>query len=158
MKTTPKPYGRSALAIVQKFYPNVTKVVDATKDLKVEVQSRDISNVNRRKHNKCVFAEVCKREDIADGVVVALKTVYVVHGDTAKRYRQNESTAREIIAYDRGGSFAAGKYVFKAPAAYDKLENIPSKSKSRRDRKNPKFKKAGFRHITAEVRRLEDNA
>jgi hypothetical protein len=156
MKTSPKVTGRSAaLAIVQKFYPQVTKIVDAKKPLSVEVQRRDVSNVNRRKHNKCVFAEVCKREDIADGVVIALKTAYIVHGETATRYKQNESVTREIVAFDRSGSFEPGKYTFRPPATTEKLgayRDTPG-----RKRKN-KFKRAGFRHVTAEVRRLEDVA
>lgn len=141
--------GRS-LRAVQQFFPEVTTVVDATEPLDIEVSKTDVKNVNRRKHDKCVLAEVCRRGKDVDGVVVALKTVYIVKDRIATRYKQGESATREIISFDRSGVFEPGNYHLRPPAATERLGYDGSNGKTR----TKKFKRTGFRHMTAGVRRL----
>jgi hypothetical protein len=147
----PQIKGRS-LRIVQNFYPEVKTVVDANRPLIIEVSPKDVQNVNRKKHDRCVLAQACKHKTSVDGVVVALKTVYVVHGTVATRYKQGESIAREIVSFDRSGIFAPGTYRLRPPSA---AERFGVQSIRRKERGAPSFKRIGFRHMTQDVRRLE---
>jgi hypothetical protein len=140
-----------ALRVVQRYYPEVTTVVDATKPLDIEVQPKDVRNVHRKKHDRCVLAEVCKNRPGVDGVVVAISTVYIVHGKEATRYVQGESSRREIVSFDRSGVFEPGIYRLRPPSASNRLGYQHHHAR----KKGAGIKRRGFRHLTQNVRRLE---
>lgn len=107
--------GSYALGVVRKFFPEVEKVKDSTGYLSLEVTKGDINSRAARKHKECPLATACKRMLKADGVVVSVRTVYVVEGKTATRYQIPESGSREIVSFDRDGGFAPGYYFLKPP-------------------------------------------
>ena len=111
----------TALAIVQKFFPEVTSVKDANKDAHVEVTNRDSSSATVRNHKGCAMAVACKRKMALDGVIISVKTAYMIKGDQATRYKLPESVSREVISFDRKGGFAAGEYKMLKPNGNQKL-------------------------------------
>jgi hypothetical protein len=106
--------GRS-LQIVKKFFPKVSEVVDATKDVTIEVTKRDQSIAHAREHSSCAMAVACKRALALDGVIISISAAYLVKGEQATRYAVPEQVRREIVAFDRGASFAPGDYRLITP-------------------------------------------
>lgn len=111
----------SALTIVQKVFPNVTRVVDATKDSKIEVTKRDTTSATVRNHKACAMAVACKRKLDLDGVIMSVSTAYLIKGDKATRYHVPPSVSREIVAFDRDAVFEPGDYNLKAICETQKL-------------------------------------
>lgn len=106
----------NALRIVQQFYPNVTKVVDAPKKLNVTLTKRDVENAKRKDHTGCAVAEACHRE-LGVGAIVSTRTAYLVRGDTAVRYAVPQRMFREITSFDRGAGMELGEYDLNQPFA-----------------------------------------
>jgi len=105
-----------ALKIVKTYFPNVTKVKDGEKDIRIEVTAQDNANSRVRDHNACAMAVACKRELELRGVIVAVKVVYLIKGNEATRYFLAESASREVVSFDREAGFAPGTYQLKAPS------------------------------------------
>jgi hypothetical protein len=105
----------TALRIVQKFFPKVTSVSDATSNVTIEVTERDERGSQKRDHNHCAMAVACKRAMHLDGVVIAICTAYLVKGTKATRYHVPMSVQREVVAFDRGAHFASGEYTLLKP-------------------------------------------
>src|SRR5271167_1978874 len=68
--------GARALGFVRKHFPNVKHVMDAKKDLIIEVTPRDLNTAKRKNHEECAMAVACKRSESLDGVIMALSTAY----------------------------------------------------------------------------------
>lgn len=114
----------SALSIVQEYFPEVTDVVDGEVDIQVSVTKKDTTHAKVRNHSACAFAMACKRMFNAEGVngvIVAVKTAYLVRGNLAVRYKLPESVSREVVSFDRGAIFDEGVYHMNAPAKSSKL-------------------------------------
>ncbi len=141
--------GKSALALAQKYHPNVTKVVDAKKDLTVSVMAKDSKSARSKSPGNCAMARACGRDH--DGAVISMSVAYIVDGNTATRYKVPASISREIVSFDRNHNFAAGKYTLKAPTAADSLARFRGPNTTKR--KNHASK--GIRkHKTAGIRSL----
>lgn len=100
----------SALSVVRKFFPNVTVIRDAEKCAEIEVTAADGKNGERKSHKECAMAVACKRTFDLDGVLISVKTAYLIKGTVAKRYSLPESVSREVVSFDRKGGFAPGSY------------------------------------------------
>jgi hypothetical protein len=100
-----------ALAIVQKYFPNVQSVEEADKPIHIEVTKQDSNSAAVRNHEGCAMAVACKRKMKADGVIVSIGTAYIVKGKKAIRYRVPTAVQREIVSFDREAGFAPGDYV-----------------------------------------------
>lgn len=111
--------GKSALNIVKKYHPTVTKVMDAKKTITVAVTAADCKKSTAKSPNSCAMAKACERT--FDGAIISLNTAYVVKGNTAYRYVVPQSVAREIVSFDRNHEFSPGEYSLKAPSASQKL-------------------------------------
>lgn len=138
-----------ALQIVQKFYPEVTRVSDAAKPMTIQVTRRDIKKSTVQTHNSCAIASACKREKQVDGVIVAVRIAYMIYGKKATRYSIPESLAREIVAFDRNGDFAPGEYRLGKPEK--KLGDPAARGSETRKKKG---KKVVYRHLTNAIRAL----
>lgn len=108
-----------SLSIVQRYFPKVKEVADATEKIEIEVTDRDSKSAAVRNHEACAMAVACKRKMKADGVIVSIGTAYVIKGDVAYRYRVPPSVQREIVSFDREAGFASGEY--------ELVPTIPSK-------------------------------
>lgn len=142
-----------ALSVVQAAFPNVTKVMDAKKDVFTEVTKRDTTSATVRNHKACAMAVACKRKMELDGVIMSVSTAYLIKGDTATRYMVPESVSREITAFDRDALFEPGEYMLKAPGKQNRLGagrhgTVPDKSSKAG---NGNFAKR-FRHKTEGIR------
>lgn len=122
------------LGIVQRHFPNVNKVQDATKNLTIEVTNDDDKKSKRRNMNECAMAVACKRAYKADGVILSRKVAYLVKGDLAIRFIIPESVAREITSFDRGAGFAPGSYHLHRPPKGRTLEHKKAHRKSTPDK------------------------
>lgn len=121
--------GRNAVTAVRKFFPKVSKVVDATQAIEINVKNRDCNSAEVKNHNECAMAKACKRQLHIDGAVISVGTAYLVKGDTATRYRIPERISREIIAFDRNGGFMPGQYKLKNPTGRQRLgQNFGTKT------------------------------
>jgi len=139
----------TALEIVQKFYPNVKHVKDATKDIVVEVTDSDSKSKAVRNHKECAFAHACKRERVAEATIISRKISYLINGDTATRFATPESLAREIVAFDRNAKFEPGIYNLRRPSPTEKLNSGRGYSqKTNSHSKSPKR----FYHTTDNIR------
>lgn len=124
-------------------------IVDAKKSLDVEVLDKDIKNSKSKAPDKCAFAVACMRVLKAKEVRVHLGRTYVRHNGQWIRYVTSQRLTKEIVAFDRGGSFEAGVYRLTAPP--------PTKKLGSKIKTGPKLKKNGERkssgyHFTANVR------
>lgn len=136
----------TSLEIVKRFYPNVEHVKNAPKTVTVEVTKGDVQKGSVKNHKECVMANACKRTFKADGAVVSLGTVYLVKGDEATRYKVPQNLAREIVAFDRGGSFSTGEYCLSKP------ERIAPRGSGTRHPGNPRQGNRPPHNITSGVR------
>lgn len=111
--------GRSALKIVQKYHPGVTRVVDAKHSAKVKVTKRDCDVSTSKAPNACALAHAFGRK--YDGAVISLAVAYLIKGKTATRYRVGSHISRELVSFDRHHDFALGEYQIYAPTGTEKL-------------------------------------
>lgn len=138
-----------ALHNVRKFFPKVTRVTDATKGLEIEVTKQDDKISRRNDHAGCVMAVACKRELKLDGVIMARSIAYLVKGDEAVRYDVPERVSREIVSFDRGGSFEPGTYALDEPT-YKLGHSHGSGGVNKRQHAGGMAKR--FRHMTSNIR------
>lgn len=113
--------GTRLLRMLKSHFPTVQTVVDATEPVRVTVTPKDISAAVKKKHNACVLAKACQRDLGATAAMISATRAFLVYGDRAVRYCLAEDTAREIIAFDRGGKFMPGTYTFQKPAGASRL-------------------------------------
>lgn len=104
---------KSALSMVQKYHPEVTRVVEAKKALHVSVTPEDCKGSKSKNPSSCAMARACERE--YDGAIISLSIAYVINGKTATRYKVPQSVAREIVSFDRNHDFRPGDYKLNAP-------------------------------------------
>ena len=84
----------SSIHTIQKYFPEVKEVIDATDSIHVEVTRRDEATSKRRKHGECAMAIAAKRCFHADGVIVSVSKAFVIKGDKATRYDLPEAISR----------------------------------------------------------------
>jgi hypothetical protein len=98
----------SALSIVKKYHPNVTRVKDATKATRIQVTAEDCKSGTKKGPSSCAMARAFERK--YDGAIISLTTSYLIKGDTAYRYNTPETVTREIVTFDRHKDFRPGSY------------------------------------------------
>lgn len=137
----------NALGVVQKFFPQVKRVVDATTNASIEVTGADTKNSAVKNHSACAMAVACKRKFKLDGVIISRKVAYLIKGTKARRFYVPESVSREVVSFDRGSGFAPGEY---------ELSKVPTGAQLGRQKtqtiKNRTVKEPRKRHITTNVR------
>jgi hypothetical protein len=141
----------SALSIVQQLFPNVNKVVDAKKDINIEVTKSDTTSAIVRNHKACAMAVACKRKLKLDGVIMSVSTAYLVTGDKATRYLVPQSVAREITAFDRNAVFEPGEYKLHAAPESAKLDGVRGTYPEKGGQRNGNLIKR-FQHKTTGIR------
>lgn len=145
------PQGKSALGIVRKYYPNVTKVLDAPTSVRIAVTKRDCIASKSKAPDACAMAHACKRS--YDGAIISLSTAYLVKGSKAFRYKVPQSVSREIVSFDRSHDFQPGTYSLQAPSKSSMLG--PRVSPLRPDRHQKTYARVKSRnHRTAGIRSL----
>lgn len=124
-------------------------VFDAKRPIKLIVNKNDIDRADIKEPKDCVVARAVRRELHAKEVRVHLSRVYVKTNEGSwTRYFTPRSMRSEIIAFDRGGSFAAGEYHLTTPSPSKNL----GKNKSKRGPHLKRGKKRTKPHIVKDVR------
>lgn len=136
-----------ALNIVKEYFPKVTSVEDAKTSITVEVTKQDSNSAQVRNHKACAMAVACKRKLHADGVIVSIKTMYVIIGTKALRYCLPERVSREVVSFDRQGGFAQGEYFAHPPSKGHKLGGMKGGNS-----KTGKGKKMTRKYLTTGIR------
>jgi hypothetical protein len=126
-----------------------SKVVDAKRDCVLHITDHDIQVARAKDPKHCAAAVACKRQFHAAEARVNLGVTMIRRNGTWTRFRTPPSLVREITALDRGGAFAPGEYVMKAPPPSQRL------GAKRRYGRGPglkKGKKSKAIHVTVNVR------
>lgn len=99
---------------------NGKRVVDATKPISIHITKRDTTEGDNKNPSSCAAARAVKRE-IPDCVNarVHIGRVYVETPKQWIRYNTPDALRTEIVAFDRGGSFAPGQYKLQVPEKRD---------------------------------------
>jgi hypothetical protein len=93
--------GHSALLVVQKYFPEVKSVQDATANVSVEVTREDDMIATKKSHKSCAMAVACKRKLKLNGVIVSVKTAYMIKGERALRFHLPEHTSIEVVSFSQ---------------------------------------------------------
>jgi hypothetical protein len=139
----------TSLAMIRRYFPEVTAVEDAQKKAIVEVTASDNSHADVKNHRTCALALACTRFFHADGVIIGLTTSWIIRGRTATRYKNAATVSREITSFDRKAGFDAGLYLLTAATASSRLGLVRSANPKRQSRKSGT---RAFRHYTRNVR------
>ena len=89
-------------------------VKDATRPIRLEIQPKDITEAKRKNHGHCAAANACLRQLHCSDVRIHIARVYIRRrGGFWIRYETPKSLRTEIVAFDRGGSFAPGVHILR---------------------------------------------
>lgn len=134
------------MQIINKYYPDVKTVIDATRHARVDVNSEDCVKGTKKAPNKCAMARAFQRNDY-DGAIISRSVSYLIKGTKAIRYATPISVAREIVSFDRHQDFQPGRYTLSPPQK-------PGQT-TRKYRKAPRNEPSGYKnHVTVGVRNL----
>jgi hypothetical protein len=138
-----------ALQIVQKYHPEVTKVVDATKPLVVRVSKGDCDKASAKMPDECAVAKAIQRTHKT--AIISSTTSYIIDGNKATRYKTPMAINKEIVSFDRSRIFAPGEYKLNAPSKHEQLgpRERPQYHKSRAAKEHRRVY-----HHTAGIRSL----
>lgn len=102
---------------------NGKRVVDATKPVTIKITPKDISSGDNKNPASCAAAKAAKHS-IEDCISarVHIGRVYIEQDKKWVRYNTPDSLKQEIIAFDRGGSFAPGNYTLRPISANETTE------------------------------------
>lgn len=141
--------GKSALSIVRKYHPKVTRVVDAKKSIKINVTKNDCKGGSKKSPSSCAMARACERD--FDGAIISTSIAYLVKGTKATRYRVPSAVSREIVSFDRHHDFAPGEYYLGKPTGMVRLGGDARKG---RKVKRKYVRTVTHNHRTAGIRSL----
>ncbi len=141
---------KSAINRIRKQFPQVEQIVNATKPIRISVTAKDSAKASKKDPNNCALAVACKRQKLAEAVIIGIGVSYLISGDTATRYRTSHGVGREITSFDRHHDFAAGEDYLLASI----------KPQRKRTRKPSRGGRAHYGHIvhnhkTADIRTTE---
>ncbi len=154
-KTKTTNHSSSAIARLQKSFPNVKEVVDATEDTDIVVTKGDTTTKAVRNHKECALAQACRRVFAAEGAVINVTSAYIIQGKTAYRYKLPESVSREIVSFDREAGFEPGTYHLHTPPPSSRL-GVAARTGSRAGYKKGNGRPYKSYHFTDKVRRVTD--
>lgn len=135
--------------MIQRYFPTVQSVRDATKPAIVEVTAHDNSHSDVKSHRTCAFALACTRFFHADGVIIGLTTSWIIRNRVATRYSNAATISREITSFDRKAGFDEGLYLL-TPASETARLGTKRSHNPRRSGTSKGIRK--FRHYTRNVR------
>ncbi len=126
-------------------------VFDGKKPLILHINKNDVEKADPKEPADCAVARACRRDLHAKEARVHLARVYVrMNEGNWVRYRTPKSLRTEIIAFDRGGTFAPGEYQLHPVPPSDialrtgKRKRAPSKNRTGKKRAKP--------HVVTDVR------
>ena len=134
---------------------NGVEVQDANKPLTITVSKTDVRTGARKNANTCAMANAVCRQTGAAAARIHFSRAYVKVGKKWMRYSVPPALRNEVLAFDRGGEFAAGKYHLDPVQATCRLDR-PSAERWKPDynktRKSKPGKKRRPYHVVSGVR------
>lgn len=124
------------------------KVVDATRPLPVKITDADIKKGNTKDPASCAAALACLRKPACTEARVHIGRTYLKQGNKWVRYQTPRSLRSEIIAFDRGGSFAPGDFVLKPLPSGSRLGHYTHVSKNKNNKRPRVAKKKSYHTVT----------
>jgi hypothetical protein len=127
-------------------------IIDAKRPLVVHVTAEDITKADRKEPTDCVMARACRRDAHVKEARIHLGRVYLrSNKGNWVRYMTPRYLRTEIIAFDRGGDFAAGEYTLSAPHISHRASGKGQGSKTNKTRPK-RYQKPRHKHLVANVR------
>lgn len=131
---------------------NGLPVVDATKPLNLVITKRDVSLGATKDPGACAAARsLCRLPEI-DEARVHLGRTYIKSGKKWIRYETPKAVRTEIVAFDRGGSFEPGEYIFGAIRPSHRNGRQQGSTKSQTKPAGAKKKRRAKPHVVSGVR------
>lgn len=142
------------VAKLRTYFPDVNKVADGTKPVRVEITEEDCQSGKRSDPESCAMARACRRELGCDGILVWASVAWIIKGNTAVKYMVPASLSREIAIFDRGAEFMPGVYHLRPVSRTSSIKDASRERKRGADRraKHGKTKTAYVYHKTANIR------
>jgi hypothetical protein len=132
---------------------------DAKKPIKIEVSASDITNATRKNSRQCAFACAAKRGiPKVKHAYFFRTTAWLEYADRLVRYRLTPSMQKEVVAFDRGGAVAPGKYTLEPFSAAQTMKAMAKKNQQPKRSHAKTGKRAKKPHRMALVRTLHDPA
>lgn len=134
--------------------PKGLPIVDAKRPIDIDVIPTDVRKGNKGSATTCAYAVAIKRQTHCVEARVFRTVTYVTYKTRIVRYKTPEAAARELIAFDRGGSFQADVYRFRP---FPKSLRLVSNGGSRKPTgpKKSKSRKKRVHHVTTMVRKAD---
>ncbi len=85
-------------------------VQDAKRKMVIHVTDYDVREGAKKNSNACAAARAIMRESGCDLAKVHANRTYIKRGTKWYRYQTPNSLTKEIVAFDRGGTFEPGEY------------------------------------------------
>lgn len=113
------------------------RVVDATKPVTIKITPRDIAAGDNKNPSSCAAAKAAKHSiEECISARVHIGRVYIEQDKKWVRYNTPDSLKQEIIAFDRGGTFAPGEYILR-PVSSAETAAVRAKSRGETNRNQP---------------------
>ena len=121
-------------------------VVDAKKPVTLQVTKRDISHADVKDPANCAAARACTRQ-LGTEARIHLSRVYLKQARPRRwdRYVTPPQLRNELIAFDRGGTFAPGAFVLWVPQPTQQLGARPGRPSG--NTAHPK-RRRGYHRVT----------
>lgn len=127
-------------------------VVDAPKSIAITITKADVRNGNTKDPGSCAAARACLNLPHVTKARVHLGRTYILKGNKWIRYLTPASLRGEIVAFDRGGTFAPGKYTLTKSTPWQTFHKGKQQG-STKGQTNPRHKqKKRPYHVTTGVR------
>lgn len=85
-------------------------VKDAKKEIHVTISPRDVKAGSLKNATMCAAAQALVRTGVCEQARVHVNRTYIKKGDKWLRFKTPPALQKEIVAFDRGGSFEPGEY------------------------------------------------
>jgi hypothetical protein len=116
---------RALRKVVQKYYPHVSQIKEAKKDITIEVTKADCKQGFSKAPDSCAMALSAKRRYGYDGAIISLRVAYLIKKDVATRYIVPATLRKELVTFDLRKQFSPGKFTLKAPSIAELLGPRP---------------------------------
>lgn len=131
---------------------NGKTVVDATKPITIHITKRDTTEGANKNPSACAAALAAKRLPQCVNARVHIGRVYVETPKKWVRYNTPDALRTEIIAFDRGGTFAPGDYRLQVPDKRTKDRSVRATQYEGGNKYNAKKRRKA---LVAKVKRHE---
>lgn len=102
---------------------NGKRVLNTTKPVTITITPRDVANGDNKNPSSCAAARAAKHSiEECISARVHIGRVYIEQDKKWVRYNTPDSLKQEIIAFDRGGTFAPGEYTLRPVSAMETAE------------------------------------